>query len=148
MPASVQVRQRCGSIAGGSFQASVAGFLLYEGIAICRGKIPTPVGVAIGSLLLGLIFVGIVLFDSDSEPRIPLRRNDRRCVGLDRRRRPGAGRSIAIRTVAEGATSAFVALMRGSRRWAFRRQFSPGNSGFSDHAVLVVSRSALEPDVR
>ena len=54
------------ALASASFRLPVSGFFLYEGIAICRGRIPIPVGIAIGSLLLGLIFFGLVTSESAS----------------------------------------------------------------------------------
>lgn len=49
------------SLIGGLFQAGIGGFFLFEGAAVCRGAVPSTVGVAAGSLLFPWIFVGTAL---------------------------------------------------------------------------------------
>jgi hypothetical protein len=50
------------SLVGGLFQAGIGGFFLYEGIAVCRGAVPSTAGVAAGSLLFAGVFVGMALY--------------------------------------------------------------------------------------
>lgn len=52
-------------IVDGLFQAVVGGFFLYEGACICRGTVPSTVGVAIGSILFAAVFVGMAVFLPD-----------------------------------------------------------------------------------
>ena len=48
-----------GVVVGGLFQGVLGGFFLHEGISSCRGTIPSTVGIAVGSFLCALIFLGL-----------------------------------------------------------------------------------------
>jgi hypothetical protein len=51
-----------GTVVGGLFQGVVGAVLFYEGIEICRGTIPSSVGLAVGSFLSAMICAGIAIF--------------------------------------------------------------------------------------
>jgi len=53
-----------GPILQGLFQGVIGGFFLYEGIATCRGALPSTVGVAIGSFLFALVYVAFGIFEA------------------------------------------------------------------------------------
>ena len=55
-----------GPILQGLFQAVIGGFFLYEGIASCRGAIPSTVGVASGSFLFALVYVAFGILEAEA----------------------------------------------------------------------------------
>ena len=57
---------------GGLFQATIGGFFLYEGIAVCRGGVPSTAGVATGSLLFAGVFVGVALLLASENQSFPM----------------------------------------------------------------------------
>jgi hypothetical protein len=55
-----------GAVVGQLFQGVIGAVFLYEGIECCRGTIPSTVGIAVGSILFALIYVGIALFYAEA----------------------------------------------------------------------------------
>jgi hypothetical protein len=49
-------------VVAGLFHGVVAGFFLNEGACLCRGTVPSTLGLALGSVLFAAVFVGMAVF--------------------------------------------------------------------------------------
>jgi hypothetical protein len=54
------------AVFGGLFVAAVGGFFLYEGVQTVRRRLPDPLGIAVGSILLALIYLGFVFTEAEA----------------------------------------------------------------------------------